>query len=58
MPSGNVNTVRLGCGSAAGVNASYDSLNNRFVLANKTTGNLAITMQDNTGNFLGATGLW
>ena len=43
--------------SAAGVNASYDSLNNRFVLANKTTGNLAITMQDNTGNFLSATGL-
>jgi flagellar hook-associated protein 2 len=43
--------------SSAGVTASYDSLNNRFTLQNKTTGNVGISLQDNTGNFLAATGL-
>ncbi|HSY16692.1 MAG TPA: flagellar filament capping protein FliD [Candidatus Acidoferrales bacterium] len=43
--------------SAAGVTASYDSVNNRFVLANNTTGDVGIAMQDVTGNFLAATGL-
>jgi len=43
--------------SAAGVSASYDVVNNRFVLTNKTTGDVGISMQDVTGNFLAATGL-
>jgi flagellar hook-associated protein 2 len=43
--------------SAAGVNASYDTLNNRFNMTNKTTGDVGISMSDTTGNFLAATGL-
>ncbi len=43
--------------SAAGVSASYDPVNNRFLLANKTTGDVGISMQDVSGNFLAATGL-
>jgi len=43
--------------SAAGVTASYDSQNDRFVLTNKTTGDVGIAMEDVTGNFLAATGL-
>ncbi len=43
--------------SSAGVNASYDALNDRFILANKTTGDVGIAMQDVNGNFLAATGL-
>jgi len=43
--------------SAAGVSASYDPINNRFVLTNDTTGDVGISMQDVTGNFLAATGL-
>ena len=43
--------------SGAGVTASFDSQNNRFVLTNNTTGNVGISMQDVTGNFLAATGL-
>lgn len=45
--------------STAGVTASYDSLNNRFSLTNKTTGDMGISMQDvaGKGNFLAATGL-
>ena len=43
--------------SAAGVNASYDVVNNRFVLTNKSTGDVGISMQDVAGNFLAATGL-
>jgi len=43
--------------SAAGVSASYDANNNRFVLTNTTTGDVGISMQDVTGNFLAATGL-
>lgn len=43
--------------SAAGVTASYDSVNDRFTLRNKTTGDIGVAMEDVTGNFLGATGL-
>ena len=43
--------------SAAGVTATYDGANNRFVLTNNSTGNVGMTMQDVTGNFLAATGL-
>jgi flagellar hook-associated protein 2 len=43
--------------SSAGVTATYDGANNRFVLTNNNTGNLGLTMQDVTGNFLAATGL-
>jgi flagellar hook-associated protein 2 len=43
--------------SAAGVSASYDSVNDRFVLTNKTTGDVGIAMEDVTGNFLAATRL-
>jgi flagellar hook-associated protein 2 len=43
--------------STAGVSASYDPNNNRFVLANTATGDTGISMQDATGNFLAATGL-
>jgi flagellar hook-associated protein 2 len=39
------------------VSASYDVVNNRFVLANKTTGDVGIALSDVTGNFLAATGL-
>jgi flagellar hook-associated protein 2 len=43
--------------STAGVTASYDSINNRFVLTDNTTGDVGISMQDVTGNFLAAIGL-
>ncbi len=45
--------------SAAGVTASYDALNNRFLLTDKNTGDMGIVMQDvvGKGNFLAATGL-
>ncbi|HXT13376.1 MAG TPA: flagellar filament capping protein FliD [Candidatus Angelobacter sp.] len=45
--------------SAAGVTASYDSLNNRFVLTDKATGDVGISIQDvaGKGNFAAATGL-
>jgi flagellar hook-associated protein 2 len=43
--------------SAAGVTATYDSVNDRFELSNKSTGDVGISMQDVTGNFLAATGL-
>jgi flagellar hook-associated protein 2 len=43
--------------SGAGVTASYDSVNHHFSLTNNNTGSLGITMSDNTGNFLAATGL-
>jgi len=44
-------------GSTAGVSANYDSLNNRFVLQNKTPGNVGISLQTASGNFLTAAGL-
>jgi flagellar hook-associated protein 2 len=43
--------------SAAGVIASYDSLDDRLVLTNQTTGDLGIALEDVTGNFLAATKL-
>ncbi len=44
-------------GSAAGVTATYDGVNDSFVLTNKTTGDVGISLQDVTGNFLAATGI-
>lgn len=43
--------------SAAGVTATYDSVNDRFLLTNKTTGDLGIALEDVTGNFLAASKL-
>jgi flagellar hook-associated protein 2 len=43
--------------SGAGVTATYDSVNDRFDLTNKTTGDVGISLEDVTGNFLAATGL-
>ncbi|MFO1511609.1 MAG: flagellar filament capping protein FliD [Verrucomicrobiota bacterium] len=43
--------------SAAGVTASYDTVNDRFVLSNKSTGDLGVALEDVTGNFLAASGL-
>lgn len=43
--------------SQAGVSASYDSITGQFNLTNKKTGDLGITMEDVSGNFLAATGI-
>ena len=43
--------------SGAGVTASYDTINDRFTLTSKTTGDQGIALEDVTGNFLAATGL-
>jgi flagellar hook-associated protein 2 len=43
--------------SAAGVTAAYDPINNRFSLTNTSTGDVGISMQDTSGNFLAVTGL-
>jgi flagellar hook-associated protein 2 len=43
--------------SAAGVTAGYDSVNDQFTLTNKTTGDIGIALEDETGNFLQATRL-
>jgi len=43
--------------SAAGVTATFDAVNNQFQLTNKTTGDVGISLQDVSGNFLKATGL-
>ena len=43
--------------SAAGVTASFDTVNDRFVLANKVPGDIGIGLEDVSGNFLAATGL-
>lgn len=43
--------------STAGVTANYDSLNDRFVFTNKTTGDLGVALEDVTGNFLSAIGI-
>src|SRR5438067_594535 len=43
--------------SAAGVTASYDGVNDRFILVSKTTGDQGIALEDVIGNFLAATGL-
>jgi flagellar hook-associated protein 2 len=43
--------------SAAGVTATFDASNNQFQLTNTSTGDVGITLQNVTGNFLTATGL-
>lgn len=43
--------------SNAGVTASYDTLNDRFLLENKKTGDIGIALEDVSGNFLAATKL-
>jgi flagellar hook-associated protein 2 len=43
--------------SAAGVTASYDTVNDRFVMSNKTTGDIGMALEDVSGNFLAASGL-
>jgi flagellar hook-associated protein 2 len=43
--------------STAGVTASYNARTDGFVFTNKTTGDVGISAQDATGNFLTATGL-
>jgi len=43
--------------SGAGVTASYDVIGDRFVLANKVTGDVGIALEDVSGNFLQATKL-
>ena len=40
--------------SSAGVSASYDALNDRVVLANKTTGDVGIAVADTTGGLMAA----
>jgi flagellar hook-associated protein 2 len=59
----NVNTDTLGGilkrinAAGAGVTASYDSANDRVVLANNVTGDLAISVSEAAGGLLGALGL-
>ena len=43
--------------SSAGVIATFDPTNDRLQLNNKTTGDVGVSMSDETGNFLAATGL-
>ena len=43
--------------SDAGVNASYDPVNDRVTLANKKTGDLSMTLSESGGGLLGALGL-
>jgi flagellar hook-associated protein 2 len=43
--------------SSAGVTATYDAANNQFQLTDTNTGDVGITLQDVTGNFLAASGL-
>jgi flagellar hook-associated protein 2 len=43
--------------SKAGVSASYDTVNDRFLLTNGATGDIGIALEDVTGNFLAAAGL-
>jgi flagellar hook-associated protein 2 len=43
--------------SGAGVIATYDATNDRIQLSNTTTGDLGVSMEDLTGNFLAATGI-
>ena len=49
--------INLINGSAAGVVAAYNPVSNQFTLTDKTTGDVGISAQDVTGNFLAATGL-
>ena len=43
--------------AGAGVTASFDVLTDRLVLTSNTTGSSAITLTDDSGNFLAATGV-
>lgn len=43
--------------STAGVTASYDAVNDRFLIASKTTGDQGIALEDVSGNFLAASGI-
>ncbi len=43
--------------SGAGVTASYNSSTGKFQLANQTTGDIGVALEDVTGNFLAASGL-
>ena len=43
--------------SAAGVTATYDTIGERFKLTDNATGDVGISLQDVSGNFLQATGL-
>jgi flagellar hook-associated protein 2 len=43
--------------STAGVTASYDATNDRFQLTSKSTGDMNIAVEEDSGNFLTATGL-
>jgi flagellar hook-associated protein 2 len=43
--------------STAGVSANFDATRGQFVLTNKSTGDINISMEDVTGNFLKASGL-
>jgi len=43
--------------SSAGVIAAYDTVNDRFVLMNRETGDVGVGLEEVTGNFLEATGL-
>ena len=43
--------------SAAGVTATYNASTGKFQLANQTTGDIGIALEDVTGNFLAASGL-
>ena len=47
----------INASSTAGVTASYDAANDRLVLTAKNTGATTITLSDEAGNFLAATGL-
>lgn len=43
--------------SSAGVSASYDSAGDRVILANKTTGDTGLSIQEGAGGLMGALGL-
>ncbi|MFO1450515.1 MAG: flagellar filament capping protein FliD [Opitutaceae bacterium] len=43
--------------SAAGVTAAYDTLNDRMILTNKTTGDLGLNISESTGGLVDALGL-
>ncbi len=43
--------------SSAGVSASYDAVNDRLMLANKSTGDMGISVSETAGGLLGALGL-
>lgn len=59
----NVNTDSLSTilarinSSSAGVSASFDSMNDRVVLTNKTTGDVGLSVSEAAGGFLDAIGL-